>query len=320
MCIKLFKKRAPFTKFSTGCTPSPLDTRDIKLSQVQTAIPLRDLPESYTIPYQLLVLNQNGFPACVGFSCASLKAEKERREQNLMDFDGKWIYDECKKVDELPNVKGTFLRLGLKILKDKGAKPLNLNENEAGKYRIGGYVTVDDVSFEGLKKAIYQNGILIAGFRGSNAGWQSAYVRPPKTGEELWGHAVALIGFNKNYLIGQNSWGESWGDKGLFYVPKDYSCFEAWACLVDLPNDFIKVEKPIHNFTKDMKLGWKGTEVEWLQKCLKYAGVFPQIIDFTGYYGKITEQAVKTFQATYNLSRTGITDAPTRAKLNTIFS
>jgi hypothetical protein len=270
-------------------------------------------------PYNLKVLNQNGYPACVGFACANMKAEKERREQNLIDFDGKWIYDECKKVDGMPNVEGTFFRIGMKILKEKGAKPLNLLESEASKYRIGAYASVDDMSFLGLKKAIRQNGVVIVGFRGSNAGWQSTYVRPPKAGEEVWGHAVALIGFNKDYLIFQNSWGESWGDNGLGYASADYLPFEAWVCLVDLPNDFVQVEKPIHNFVKDMKLGWKGTEVEWLQKCLKYLGVFPQIIDTTGYYGKITEQAVKTFEMSFALQITGEVKNETRVKLNSIF-
>jgi 2-keto-3-deoxy-galactonokinase len=118
-----------------------------------------------------------------------------------VDFDGKWIYDRCKEMDGMPNMAGTYFRMGLKILKDKGAKPLLMNESEAGQYKIGAYASVDDMSFEGLKKAIRQNSVLLAGFRGSNAGWQSAYVRPPKTGEEVWGHAVALIGFNKDYLI-----------------------------------------------------------------------------------------------------------------------
>jgi peptidoglycan hydrolase-like protein with peptidoglycan-binding domain len=104
------------------------------------------------------------------------------------------------------------------------------------------------------------------------------------------------------------------------YVSADYLPFEAWACLVDLPNDFVQVEKPTHNFARDMRYGWKGQEVVALQNCLKYLGVFPQIIESTGYFGKITEQAVKTFEMSYNLPITGEVKGDTRMKLNNIFA
>lgn len=320
MC-KFFKKK--FEMPPAGCVPSPVDKRDILLSAVQAAIPLAELPENYRIPYQLTILNQNNYPACVGFSCASLKAEKERREQNLIDFDGKWVYDRCKELEE-NTLPGTYLRLAMKVLKDIGAKPLDQLESEAGKYKIGAYASVDDVSFEGLKRAIYQNGVIITGFRGSNQGWQTAYPRSPKTEEIVWGHAVALIGFNKDYLIGQNSWGSAWGDGGLFYISKsyidsEYFMKEAWVCLIDLPDDFVITPKPIHSFTTNMKQGDRNNEVVWLQKCLKFLGVFPLIVDSTGYYGTITVQSVKLFQSSYGLPVTGAINSVDRVKLNSIF-
>ena len=44
----------------------------------------------------------------------------------------------------------------------------------------------------------------------------------PKEDEELLGgHAVCAVGFddNKQVFIVRNSWGDSWGDKGYFYMP-----------------------------------------------------------------------------------------------------
>jgi len=230
MCFKFLKKKTEIPP--AGCIPSPLDKRDILLSEVYP-LPVRIAP-IMPQPFDLTILNQNGYPHCVGYASASLKQEKELRERISKVFDGDWIYKKCKELDGLPNMAGTFLRIAMKVLQKQGAKPKDEPEEEAIKYKIGGYAKVDDLSFEGLKKAIFVNGALIAGFTGSNAGWQNAYIRKPQSGEATWGHAILLIGYNENYIIGQNSWGD-WGDKGLFYVSKDYLPFEAWAVLVDLP-------------------------------------------------------------------------------------
>jgi C1A family cysteine protease len=47
----------------------------------------------------------------------------------------------------------------------------------------------------------------------------------PKKGEEfLGGHAVLCVGYDdhKHHFIMRNSWGDSWGDKGYFYLPYEY--------------------------------------------------------------------------------------------------
>jgi len=219
-----------------GCLPSPADGRDVLSSQV-SPIPER-YPEILLPPFDLDVLNQGQEPSCVGYSAAVIKQERELREKISETFDGSWIYRKAKEIDDY-NGEGTYLRTGLKILQKLGAKPLNGKETDAYQYRIGGYARVDDLSFEGLKKAIAVNGTAMAGFTGSNAGWQSAYIRKPKESETTWGHAVALVGYNKDYLIGQNSWGSKWGDNGLFYVPKDYLPFESWEVLVDYPSEHL---------------------------------------------------------------------------------
>jgi len=219
-------------QFSTGLVPSPIDSRDILTSQITPII--KRIPKEFPPPFDLEVLNQNHYPACVGFSCATLKQEKELRERVVETFDGKWIYDQCKKIDGIPNFKGTYLRAGMKTLLNKGAKPLGKPETEASKYRIGGYARVDDLSFEGIKKAIAVHGALLAGMRGDNAGWQTVYIKPPQTPE--WGHAISIIAYTEKYLIFQNSWGKDWGKNGIGYIPANYLPFEAWVSLVDRPN------------------------------------------------------------------------------------
>ena len=318
MCIKFFKRKEE-SKFNPGAIESPVDNRDIALSLVQPQIELRELPEAYLIPYNLRISDQNGFPHCVGYSSATMKEEKERREKLPVDFDGDWIYNECKKIDGYSG-KGTYLRVAMKVLKNIGAKPLG--DSNADNYKIGAYAKLDNISIEGLKKAIAENGTIMVLFKGTNAGWSRSlkgYIRPPKTGERIWGHAVTLIGWNKDYIIGQNSWGKDWGDDGLFYFNENYPIREGWAILVDLPSDFEFTKKPEYTFLHDLKIRTKSDEVKMLQDCLKYEDCFPVKIESTGYFGSITFNSVRKFQIKYGISSTGYVGPLTRTKLNEIF-
>lgn len=217
--------------FSTGLLASPKDFRDIPLSAI-APIPAR-IPESMEQVFDLEMMDQNGYPACVGFSCATIKQDLELREKNNVIFNGKWIYDECKKIDGDPNLEGTYFRAGMKVLYKTGAMPAR--GDDPARYKIGSYAIVDKIDPENLKTAIFLYGSVLAGFTGSNAGWQKEIVRAPKIGEATWGHAVALVGYTKDYFILHNSWGKDNGNNGMFLVPLNYLPFEAWVVMTDLP-------------------------------------------------------------------------------------
>lgn len=55
------------------------------------------------------------------------------------------------------------------------------------------------------------------------------------------------------------------------------------------------LSKPIYYFTKNMKFGDKNNDVKALQECLIYLGFLKYGLN-TGYYGAITENAVKKYQ------------------------
>lgn len=218
---------------NSGLIPSPDDNRDLLTSKIIP--PIKRYPKECPAPFDLTHFDQDGTPRCVGYSGAPIKEYLEKRERNNVVFDGDWLYKKCKEIDGHPELKGTYLRALMKVLQKFGAKPLNGTEAEAEKYKISAYARVDDLSFESIKKHIFVYGIVLAGFTGSNEGWRTAYVRPPKAGEKIWNHATDLKAYLEKYHIGQNSWGEKWGDKGDFYVPKGYQPFEAWVVLVDYP-------------------------------------------------------------------------------------
>lgn len=317
------KKEIKEVDWRDGLLPSPTDFRDIPLSAVSKIT--APTPEKYRIPYVLTIKNQGNSPHCVGYACAAIKEYLERKEGNFIEFDGDWIYNECKKIDGIPNIQGTYFRSGLKVLKDTGAKPLNGKEEDAYKYRIGGYASVD-CDFNSLKRAIYEFGAILMGFIGSDGGWQFAVIRAPKSGEIQWGHATTGIGFEITLINGQNSWGEQWGEKGLFHFLESYKPFEAWAVLVDLPNDWKELLsnedlKPKYFFQNNLSVGIRNDEVKILQDCLKFLGCLSKEQESTGYFGIITKTATILFQQRYGIQPTsGFVGSLTRAKLNELFA
>lgn len=65
-------------------------------------------------------------------------------------------------------------------------------------------------------------------------------------------------------------------------------------------------------YTREMKLGLRGVDVEALQYYLAFLGYFyPELppIPITGYFGEMTRDAVYTFQNAYGLPVTGVVDA-----------
>jgi len=66
--------------------------------------------------------------------------------------------------------------------------------------------------------------------------------------------------------------------------------------------------------TKPLQISSKDSEVSFLQEFLKQQGFYSGPI--TGYFGKLTQQAVKSFQKYYKIDPTGKIDLLTRAKIN----
>ena len=76
-----------------------------------------------------------------------------------------------------------------------------------------------------------------------------------------------------------------------------------------------------------MQKGSRGVDVINLQKVLNKEGVYPEAV-YSGYYGSLTELAVKRFQAKYNIVSNGSPSTTgygrvgwgTLAKLNALYT
>ena len=195
--------------FNPGCLPDTPDYRDIPLGAVQEAV---EIPESYFTPIDDLGVNSQGVqPSCVSQSADKIKEYQEREDwKKVFNFSPRFVYALSKKIDGWAG-DGTYLRIGMKVLADYGicfesefADNSQLSKDEyrdwskipaeayttAGAYKITSYARVD-TNFEMLKQAIFQNGMVMMGFTGTNKGWQNARIVQPQLGEptsDYWGH------------------------------------------------------------------------------------------------------------------------------------
>ncbi len=71
-------------------------------------------------------------------------------------------------------------------------------------------------------------------------------------------------------------------------------------------------------FVSFLEIGSEGEEVIALQQLLKQLGHFPDDIDANGFYGAITEQALKDFQSVSGIAPLGFVGPGTRAALNAL--
>jgi len=110
-------------------------------------------------------------------------------------------------------------------------KNLAVYKQEAGKDKVVAYAKLRTI--QEIKEAIYMTGkpvvicILCSDLKLDEN--YIAYIPDGATG----GHAVVCYGWNEIGLLIQNSWGESWGDKGCFILPYEHPFSEAWVLTKD---------------------------------------------------------------------------------------
>ena len=222
--------------FGFGAIPSPKDIRDYKLSAASIA-PLK-LPDTFKLS-MTKIKNQGSQPTCVAHALASLVEFYNLRDTKHEDaFSTDFIYGCRFDTDYFGN--GMYLRDGLKIIQKYGdvlqtQLPGNSNVSNAmekvktnfdtlaplaSPNRISTYYKIQSI-YE-LQYAIMHDGPVPAAmrwFKDAQVKSDGTYKYYSKEVEN--NHAVLIIGWTKNSLIVQNSWGSLWGNHGLFYVPFD---------------------------------------------------------------------------------------------------
>lgn len=258
---------------NTGLKKSPSDLRDFKLSKVNRLIgAVGAPPEVYSTDISKVpVLYQAKEPSCIGHATASGMMYYDEGRYSW-DYSPRFLYALAKKDDGNPTSPGTNYRQCLIEGKNYGvcdnaqfSNDTSLPVNTYSDYKqipqtaydvakdrkVASYVRVNDTSFQGIKNAIYQNGVVLLGVdlgvewftsTTGKTSWAKDDVlplRPPKL--VISGHAILAYGYDQNYIYFRNSWSTAWGDNGNGYFGPNYipHVIEAWT-FMDLTPEVVQ--------------------------------------------------------------------------------
>lgn len=257
-------------QFGFGAIPSPKDIRDYKLSS--QALVSISVPETFQLN-KIPIKNQGSQSTCAAHTlCELVEYHNKRQTGNFTKFSTDFIYGLRFDGDYMG--EGMHLRDALKNLQNYGdvyytTIPGNSNvptarnkvfsnfeshKIEAYPNRISTYYRITSV--KEMQYAISHDGPVVIGMRWySSASLDKDNVYTFNSSKSCDGHAVLAVGYDKEYVILQNSWGASWGNKGYFKVK--YSDFKTLffdvfgvtdnITSIKKPNKFTDVVSPIIN-------------------------------------------------------------------------
>ncbi|MEN8211813.1 MAG: C1 family peptidase, partial [Thermodesulfobacteriota bacterium] len=183
-----------------------------------------------------LVLDQGQEGACTGFGLAGvINFLKLRRDENI-PVSARMLYEMAQKHDEWPgeDYAGSSCRGAIKGWKNMGvcsAKIWPYSTNNPGHLTIakakdarstilGAYYRML-IDLNDYHSALNETGALYVSAT-VHSGWNSPgkinndkFATIVQSSELIGGHAFAIVGYNKNGFIVQNSWGGDWGTGGF---------------------------------------------------------------------------------------------------------
>ena len=237
-------------EFKLNFSPSPDDERDFIFTSEG------NFPEELDYSDELHpIRNQGSQGSCYAQSACCMKEWQEKRDYGLNEYlSPQFFYNNRYNLyDENPdNDYGMFGRDVMRILKEVGVclernykyglieEKKEISEEcyiEALNHTIKGYARVYEK--DDLKRCLLKNGPCLIGFPVYN---NTTRMWKRKENEQMnGGHAMTVIGYNKEGFIIRNSWGSHWGLNGYCIYPYGHwgSHWEIWTTIDD-ESDIIK--------------------------------------------------------------------------------
>lgn len=203
-----------------GCAPSKMDGTE----HVFNAPESLELPEEYSyVDYMSKVLDQGQDPICVACSLSAYVNWKLNMRTGSKD-------DHAAKIKEFFRAAGggddgmTF-KDGLRYLRHNGMITRD------GIVKIKEYALANSIL--ALKHAIIMNGPCLGALPVWDATGKAEFWRKGTSRQFYGGHAISLVGWNKEGFIIRNSWGKYFGKNGYVTIPyNEFSSFyECWTII-----------------------------------------------------------------------------------------
>ena len=231
-------KIAPFSIPKYHWAKQPVDLRDKPYTLTNLTQPnIVDLRQ-----YCSAIEDQGNLGSCTGNAIAGAIELLDKRAGRTLDVSRLYIYYYERLLEGTVNYdNGAYIRDGMRAVYNYGAPLESLWPYTISKFRtVPSSQAIADGSkrkvtlyqavanHQGCLDALASGFPVVIGFS-VYASFESASVARtgimpyPNTSKEqlLGGHAVLLVGYDKTkqvYIV-RNSWGNSWGDKGYFYMP-----------------------------------------------------------------------------------------------------
>lgn len=231
-----------------GWRPDTPDHRDL----VSTVRRLRVLPDEADLTDKMPpVYDQDDLGACTANAIGAAVQYQQMRQgspEGANTPSRLFIYYGEREIEgTISYDAGAMIRDGMKVVKNLGAPPETDWPYDIKKFRQKppAQAYADALNYQTLKYArVYRTSYylrshiavgrpIIFGFTVYESFWNSAGNYPyvcamPSPGEGVdGGHATLVVGYKHHATMGiiykiRNSWGDTWGDRGYFYMPEAY--------------------------------------------------------------------------------------------------
>lgn len=252
-------------KMNLGALPPKKDLRDYKLTKGELK---EEFPESYSCFTTSTIKNQGTVCSCVAHATSSILESyigfQDTLSTNFIygiqnkecghDGYGMYLRDACSIVKKYGDMLEQDCEGNYEVPECWDIAECALNEEYKAKralnYKIESYVSLQSESE--IKKFLMSYGPALGSIK-----WYNNFklsnkniLEGTKTGSYGY-HAIAVIGWNKEGFICQNSYGDNWGDKGYFTLPYSIGIEECFGLIDDstLGND---IKKPKRNKLLDI--------------------------------------------------------------------